>query len=367
MSTEHIKFPDVITLRAMSMGAKPKGVDKENRMMNGVVVAQAMQIKDYRGADYGMELDANFLRDLFAYAKKQKEGVLSNFGHNYNNLGRRLGRMTNFTLEGDTIYADINIFKSADTSPGLLGMGTHVLDQAEEDPGSMMFSIRFSYKYLFQRDTGGSEVKVYYYDSKKSTYVMPNPDMGAVYFKFSALSSVDLVDEGAATNSLFSSQDELADAAHALLNTPGIEQVLSSHKFPVLDEFYNKGSKSILESLKSLLGLNKDESTLSNQENKEDVENTEILAQLNAAQTELAAATKAFKAATAELAALKVENAELTIKVTNLETTLSARIEKLEKGPLGTHSLGNEDGGDSGEKPLRAYQTTGMAARVARK
>jgi len=133
------------------------------------------------------------------------------------------------------------------------------------------------------------------------------------------------------------------------LNTPGIEQVLSSHKFPVLDEFYNKGSKSILESLKSLLGLNKEESTLINQENQEDVENTEILAQLKDAQTELAAATKANQTATAELAALKVENAELATKVTDLETTLSARIEKLEKGPLGTHSLGNEEGGDSGE------------------
>ena len=145
MSTEHIKFPEVITLRAAAPGARAKGVDKENRMMSGVVVAQAMQIKDYRGSDYGLELDTAFLQDMYAFVRKQKQGVLSNFGHNYNNLGRRLGRMNNFTLEGDTLYSDINIFRSADTSPGLNGLGTHVLEQAEEDPGSMMFSINFSY------------------------------------------------------------------------------------------------------------------------------------------------------------------------------------------------------------------------------
>jgi len=347
MPTEHFNMPNIITLRAES--AKPKGVDIDKRMMYGVVVAQAMKIKDYRGSEFGLELDEAFLKDLVAFAKKQPKGAMSNYGHNYSNLGRRLGRMSNFSLEGDTIYADLSIPPWVDDTPGLSGLGVGVLKQADGDPDTIMFSIKFSYKYIFQRDKTGAEIKTLYYDKKNQTFVYPVPELGPAYFKFASLGSVDLVDEGAATNSLFSSQDELADAAHALLNTPGIEQVLSSHKFPVLDEFYNKGSKSILESLKSLLGLNKEESTLINQENQEDVENTEILAQLKDAQTELAAATKANQTATAELAALKVENAELATKVTDLETTLSARIEKLEKGPLGTHSLGNEEGGDSGE------------------
>lgn len=350
MSTEHFNMPHIITLRAES--AKPKGVDIDKRMMYGVVVAQAMKIKDYRGSEFGLELDEAFLKDLVAFAKKQPKGAMSNYGHNYSNLGRRLGRMSNFSLEGDTIYADLSIPPYVDNTPGMNNLGISVLQQADEDPDTMMFSINFSYKYLFQRDNTGLEIKTLYYDRKRGSTVYPAPELGAVYFKFASLGSVDLVDEGAATNSLFSSQDELADAAHNLFSTPGIEQVLASHKFPVLEEFYSKsGSTSILDSLKTLLGLNKPESTLSNQVNIEDVENTEILAQLKDAQTELAAATKANQDLTAELATVKTANADFTTKVTNLETTLSARIEKLEKGPLGTHSLGNEEGGDSGEKP----------------
>jgi hypothetical protein len=357
MSTEPINLPNIITLRAEAAGAKPKGVDQEKRQMLGVVVAQAMKIKDYRGSEWGLELDEAFLKDLVSFAKKQPKGVMSNFGHNYSNLGRRLGRMSNFSLEGDTIYADINIPTYVDSTPGLADLGKHVLLQAEEDPGAIMFSIKFSYKYMFQRDSSGAEIKTLYYDRKRDVGVYPNPELGAVYFKFASLSSVDLVDEGAATNSLFSSQEELADAAHNLLNTPGIEQVLSSHKFPVLEEFYSKsGSTSLLDSLKSLLGLNKEESTLSNIQNTEDVDNTEILAQLKDAQTELAAVTKANQDLTTELATVKTANADLTTKLSDLETNLSARIEKLEKTPLAKHSLGNEEGGDSGEQKLRSYQ-----------
>jgi hypothetical protein len=331
------QFTDItVSLRAAYSNQRPnKGVDKDKRMMYGVVVAQAMQIKDYRGSDYGLELDAAFINDMVTYAKKQKDGVISNYGHNYNNLNSRLGRMSAFSIIDDTAYADLSILKSADTTPGANGLGSHVLNMADEDPGMMMFSIKFEYKYMFQRDSGGKEVKCYYYDRDKQQYYYPSPELGPVYFKFDKLTSVDLVDEGAATNTLFSTQDELAAAAHQVLNAPGIEDILSKNNFPVLEQLYgaNKGT-SLIDSLKSLLGLtNKESHSITTK--SEDVDATQFET-LNAAIT----------AKDAELAALKTENAELKTTVTAAQdalTKITERVEALEKTPLAKHEQGDEE------------------------
>lgn len=355
------KFTDqIITLRASATSTKPKGVDKENRMMRGVVVAEAIQIKDYRGSWYGLALDDEFITSLAAYGKKQKNGVICNFGHNYNNLGRRLGRMSNFSLDGGKVYADLSILKSADSAPGMNGLGTHVLELADEDAGTMMFSIKFDYEYLFQRDTAGAEVKCYYYD-KKDNYIYPNEELGAVYFKFKSLSAVDLVDEGAATNSLFSSQDELADAAQALLSAPGIEDVLASNKYPVLERLYGapKSTDSIIDSLKALLGLTKKDESLSFTPKEETVDITQL-------QADLAAAQAALQVERDTATQLQADNAALTTQVADASaqfTALSARIEALEKLPAATHTLGNEEKEDPQPVKLRAYEANPLNAK----
>lgn len=351
------KFTDqIITLRA-SASTKPKGVDKENRMMRGVVVAEAIQIKDYRGSWYGLALDDEFISALSAYGKKQKEGVICNFGHNWNNLGRRLGRMENFSLDGGKVYADLSIYKSADSAPGMNGLGTHVLDMAEEDAGTMMFSIKFDYQYLFQRDTAGAEVKCYYYD-KKDNYIYPNEELGAVYFKFKSLSAVDLVDEGAATNSLFSSQDELADAAQALMSAPGIEDVLANNKYPVLERLYGapKSTDTIIDSLKALLGLTKKDESHSFTQKEETVDITQLQADLTAAQT-------ALQVERDTVTQLQADNAALTTQVADAAaqfTALSARIEALEKLPAATHTMGNEEKDAIEDKDVPLYKKNPM-------
>jgi hypothetical protein len=345
-----IKFTDtVVTLRSVMSGQANKGVDKDKRMMYGVVVAEAMQIKDYRGSDYGLELDTTFINDMVAFAKKQKDGVIVNFGHNWNNLEARLGRMTNFAINDNRVNADLKVLTSADSTPGRNGLGTHVLNLAEEDPGMMGFSIKFSYKYMYQRDSGGKEVKCYYYDRAKDQYFYPSPELGPVYFKFDKLTSVDLVDEGAATNTLFRSQEELAQAAHDLLNTPGIEDVLAKNKYPVLEQLYSaqKPAGSIIDSLKALLGLNKDELHSVTTQNKEEVDQ-ETFNKLQADVT----------AKEAEITALKAANETLTTQVTTATTTLAdlaKRMDELEKTPQGKHSMGNEEE-EAPPVELKAYE-----------
>lgn len=332
------QFTDItVSLRASLSDQRPaKGVDKDKRMMYGVVVAEAMQIKDYRGADYGLELDDAFIQDLAVYANKKKEGVICNYGHNYNNLNSRLGRMTAFVVMDGRVYADLSILKSADTTPGANGLGAHVLNMADEDPGMMMFSIKFGYKYMFQRDTMGKEIKCYYYDAQKDRYYYPAPELGPVYFKFDKLTSVDLVDEGAATNTLFTTQDELAAAAHTLLNAPGIEDVLAKNTFPVLEQLYgaHKGT-SIIDNLKALLGLDKRESHSITSQKESEVDNTQF-DQLKAE----------IDAKDVKIAALEKENGDLKTTVTAAQdalTKITERVEALEATPLAKHNQGDED------------------------
>lgn len=350
---DKIKFPDfTVSLRASLSNQRPnKGVDMDKRQMLGVVVAEAIQIKDYRGSDYGLELDKAFIQDLAVYANKQKDGIICNYGHNWNNLDKRLGRMASFIIINDVVYADLTILKAAD-SKYMNELGTHVLQLADEDAGMVGFSIKFSYKYMYQRDSGGKEVKCYYYDRAKDQYFYPSPELGPVYFKFDKLTSVDLVDEGAATNTLFKSQDELAQAAHDLFHTPGIEDVLANHKYPVLEQLYgaHMSTGSIIDRLKALLGLNKDESNSVTTQNKEEVDQdtlSKLQADIAAKDEELAKAKATLEAQDAELAKIRESNKQVA--------ELAARIDALEKTPQGKHSLGNEED-DPAPVELKAYQ-----------
>ena len=346
------KFSDInVSLRAALNQSPNKGTDKDKRMMYGVVVAEAMQIKDYRGSDYGLELDEAFIKDMVSFANKQKNGVIVNFGHNWDNLAARLGRMNNFVITDNKVNADLKILDSADTTPGKTGLGTHVLNLAEEDPGMMAFSIKFNYKYMFQRDSGGKEVKCYYYEEKKG-YIYPSSELGPVYFKFDKLTAVDLVDEGAATNTLFQSQSELVQAAHALLNTPGIEDVLANHHFPVIEQHIGaqKNTGGIIESLKALLGLNTKDPDLLTPLKEDDVD-TETL---NRLETGITANNTAMES-------LRNANAELTTQMGELGTKLEAaltRIAQLEAQPAASHNKGDEE--ETPAVPLRAYHANPM-------
>ena len=335
--------------------ASATNVDVTSRTITGVIVMSRGQVKDYRQ----YVLDDAFADALMKSAARDKKGVMANYGHNYDNLGKRLGRFTNFADDGTDIRADITIFQSADDSPSLKGLGTYVLKMAQEDNQALMSSIKFSYKYEFQRDGSGKEYKVNYYDREKSQWVPSNPDMGDVYLKFDQLRSVDIVDEGAATDKLFTSQDELAQAAHDLLHTPGIEDILASHRFPVLEQLYgaHHEPESILDRLKALLGLSKDVSHPITPQNQEDVDQ-ETFNKLQADVT----------AKDAEIAALKAEKEKLAkdaasvTELTSALTALTNRIDALEKTPQAKHSQGNEEDEPAQEK-VAAYKLNPLNAK----
>ena len=185
------------------MDPKNIKIDKENRQLLGVIAVEQIDIKDWRP----FSVNETFISDLVAFAAKQKEGVKSNFGHNYNNLGKQLGRATNWRIEDNKAKFDLTIAKYADSSPGLPNLGKYVMEVLEEDNAACMCSIVFKEKYYYQLDKAGAEVKVYYYNKSTERWVEPIQEYGKVYPKFDILKSVDIVEEGAATNSMFELED----------------------------------------------------------------------------------------------------------------------------------------------------------------
>lgn len=188
------------------MGLKPETVqiDKENRKLNGIVAIEPIDIKDWRPFSINQE----FISDLVAAANKQKEGVKSHFGHNYANEGMLLGRASNWRVEDDKAKYDLAIGSYADKSPKMPGMGSYLLDLMSEDKEAMMNSIVFREQYFYQETKDGQKVKCYYFDKKTERWITPNPELGKVYPKFGQLYSTDIVSEGAATNSMFSTMPE---------------------------------------------------------------------------------------------------------------------------------------------------------------
>ena len=330
-----------IALKLTATHKQSAKVDKAERMMYGVVVAEAMQIKDYRGSDYGLAINDIFLDDLVKEGNLPGQGILANYGHNWDNLGRRLGRMSNFVKRDGKVYADLRIFKAADKTPQLGNLGDYVLDMAAEDAETMAFSLKFNYEYLYQLDSKGQEYKVYYYKgdgiSNDMEWVSPDATLGAVYFKLSTLDYVDLVDEGAATNSLFTKNPEL------------------DHSAP-LDHI------NIVDKIKALLGLNKKESADLITTNNKEVNTEELNAikgTIDGFETQFATITAAQTALQAAAAGLETQFAAISDAQTALQAAaagLETRIAALEKTPLAKHESGAEET-DGHEEELKAYET----------
>lgn len=185
----------------LKMGLAPNtvNVDVEGRKLSGVIAIEPIDIKDYRP----FTINDEFITDLVAMANKEKGGVKSHFGHSWSTEGKLLGKATDWRIEDGKAKYDLSIYKSADDSPVMPGMGRYLLNQLSEDVNTFMTSIVFREKYFYQLGADGAHIKVYYYDSKGS-WIKPVPDLGKVYPKLGALYSSDIVSEGAATNSMFS-------------------------------------------------------------------------------------------------------------------------------------------------------------------
>lgn len=176
--------------------AKPESVDMENRVLKNVILAKVGEAKGH-----GISIEQKFIDDMVALAAN---GVRSNFGHNYNNMGLQLGRVQGVKTSGDMAIGDLHIYANADNSPRVPQMGTWVMNQAKEDAESLMLSISFKPSHYYQIDDEGKEIQLqedWYGDAKRKFDDRP------IYVAIAQLYSVDVVDSGALTDKMFNEGD----------------------------------------------------------------------------------------------------------------------------------------------------------------
>jgi hypothetical protein len=210
-------------LRAAATG-RPVGVDRENRVLQGFVVAQSgvFKEKDPRG-----EFDLKSLRGIAALMKREPKGLKSRFTHpdlSSDGLGNFLGRAKSPTietikvnrhgeeLEVQAIRADLHFSESASKTPNG-DLAGYVMDLADEDPDALSSSLVIEPIEEYRLNKDGTRQ----HDEETG---MPLPPL----WRPVALHATDIVDTGAAVDGLLSAQlsteglpDEVVRQAAAML------------------------------------------------------------------------------------------------------------------------------------------------------
>lgn len=231
-------------------GAK---VDAETRIISDVILCQVGEAKGH-----GVHLEQSFIDAGIAYAQKHhsKIGMKCRFGHpamSNDALGTEVGRYHNFKVVDDKMVADLHVYKSANLSPTHPGAGDWILSMAEEDPNAIMTSIVFTPGKKYQYDDEGNKYFLkLVYDSFGAHYATENPDKKfdpnkKIFVELKELWGNDLVDEGAATDKLFSAianPDKFAVIATTFLD-----------EYPKIAEFLGQNPAKLAEFLQKYQSL----------------------------------------------------------------------------------------------------------------
>lgn len=153
------------------------GVDRAAKRINGVKVMQLGRVNDSRP----WVVDEQTLAQVVEFGNAPNKGLKARFTHpsmSNDGFGKYLGRWTNFRIQGDSAYADLQLSESSfDTPSG--DLGTYVMDLAEEDPEAFGVS-------------AATELAA-------SMYQDPADGADTMPLRLDGLRAVDFVDEPAAT------------------------------------------------------------------------------------------------------------------------------------------------------------------------
>lgn len=197
----------------------PPQVDAESGILRDVVLAQVGEAKGHK-----RHLDQDFINELVRQGEEvySRRGLKSRFGHpsmSADTMGTQLGVYYNFRVRGEQAIADLYLLDASAHSPkGNLREWT--LKMAAERPDFIMNSIVFQPGEDYYYNDEGE--KVYFRDWEgEHKYEKAPPDGKDVFVTLKTLHFSDLVEQGAATDSLFSvefNREKFAVAAHEFLN-----------------------------------------------------------------------------------------------------------------------------------------------------
>ena len=118
--------------------AAPGRVDRERHVLYGVSAMQAVEAIGHR-----LMIDHRTLEQFTELANATKHGLKSRFTHpglSADGLGKHLGRMRNFRIEGDRVLGDLYLSETAARSPSG-DLRAYVESLAAEDPEAFGMSV----------------------------------------------------------------------------------------------------------------------------------------------------------------------------------------------------------------------------------
>jgi hypothetical protein len=185
--------------RSLPLREAPNRVDRDERVIYGVSAAQAVE-----ALGHGMMLDSKTLEQIVTLGNATKNGVgiKSRYTHpglSSDGMGKQLGRMKNFRVEGDKAVGDMHLYASAFKSPDG-NLGEYVMDLAEEDSAAFGMSIVFEAEKVWTLDDGTeTPAESFYGDDEWKKEKRPDNALTEIpVVRVKALDAVDVVDEPAA-------------------------------------------------------------------------------------------------------------------------------------------------------------------------
>jgi len=182
-----------VWLAALSTGGGVNGVDRQNNILRGYIVAEKGPFKSPgRG-----EFDTPALQKIVELGNASPLGLKARFTHpglSSDGLGNMLGRSKNFRMEGDSaVRADLHFDPVAFDGPKG-NLGKYVMDLAESDPKAIGSSLVLTVDKTYRLDDNGQRKQG------------PDGELPPLWHP-KKLRASDIVDEGDATNSLLSVED----------------------------------------------------------------------------------------------------------------------------------------------------------------
>lgn len=334
--------------------------EKSNIDAEAGIIHDVVMVEEGEAKGHGFHLEAEFITDLVKYDIKMfgSRGVKARLGHpgmSDDTMGSQMGYFQNYRERKKKgkmqAIADLHLLDSADISPTKPKMREWVIGMAEEAPDFIMSSIVFRPGRYYQKQKDGKKKYVYEYTKVRGEdgeeydkYVYSDDSLGKVYIEFGAKGEhyyTDLVESGAATDSLFSNtanpQLFVARLGEWLDENPDIRQFITTHPDKVqafLDRigFKTQPTKPAhkMGFMEILFGKSPaaEDTTLTAQEIQQ------LRAGITKADEALAAADKKNQELAEELKSLKSGLAETERQ----RDKLSARVTELEKQAADVHT-----------------------------
>jgi hypothetical protein len=251
--------------------ARPLGVDREAKVIRGVIVAEEGPFKSKgRG-----EFDAKGIKEIVKLSKANPSGLKSRFSHptmSDDGLGKFLGRVRDVhlsaiqrTIKGDPkelmiARGDLYFSPSAFTGPSG-DLATYVMDLVEEDPDNAGMSLVIEPQEEMRLDKKGRPLV----DEVTGEQLPP-------IWRPLAVHAVDVVDEGDATRSMLAAglsieglPDEVLHKATELLrkqftgkSREFVEQHLRDWTVRALDLYWPKDETQEPDDLREAYGISTD-------------------------------------------------------------------------------------------------------------